>query len=127
MIHPLILALAQRPGLILEHVCAYADLASAQVLDWGQSLRQRALMALGALLLTLLALGLAGAAGLMLAVIPWEAMPYPWLLVAIPALPLLLGALLTWRLYRMRRPDAFTELREQAAIDLATLHLLDLE
>lgn len=127
MIHPALLDLARHPGLALEHASAYAELASVEAQDWGGHLQRRALMALGALLLLVVALALAGAAGLMVAVTPVAAMPYPWLLWVVPALPLLPGAWLAWRLHRQPLPPPFAALREQAAIDLATLRLLDRE
>jgi len=127
MIHPLLLDLARHPGLALEHASAYAELASVEAQAWSRQLAQRALMALGALLLLALALGLAGVAGLLLASTPLAAMPHPWLLWAVPALPLALSAVLAWRLRRSPLSAAFAALREQAAIDLATLRLLDQE
>ncbi|MGM9428105.1 hypothetical protein [Hydrogenophaga sp. MI9] len=127
MIHPVLLDLARHPGLALEHASAYAELASVEAQDWSGRLQRRALMAAGALLLLIVALGLAGAAGLMVATTPLSAMPYPWLLWAIPALPLVPGAWLAWRLRRTTLPPPFAALREQAAIDLATLRLLERE
>jgi uncharacterized membrane protein YqjE len=112
------MALARQPGLVLEHADAYVDLASAE-LDAGLNS--------AAALLAVLALGLAGAAGLAVAVVPLGAMPMPWLLAVIPAVPLLLAALLAWRARRLEKSPPFAALRQQMAQDLATLRILDEE
>ena len=50
-----------------------------------------------------------------------------WLLVVIPAVPLLLAALLAWRAHRLEKSPPFAALRQQMAQDLATLRILDEE
>lgn len=127
MIHPAFMALARQPGLVLEHADAYVDLASAELDEWGTQWKHRAGLNSAAALLAVLALGLAGAAGLAVAVVPLGAMPMPWLLVVIPAVPLLLAALLAWRARRLEKSPPFAALRQQMAQDLATLRILDEE
>jgi cytochrome c-type biogenesis protein CcmH/NrfF len=78
-------------------------------------------------LLTLLGLMLAGVAGLLAAALPWQTMPMPWLLWALPPVPLALAVLLAWRIRQQDLGSAFSSLREQMAQDLATLKLLDEE
>lgn len=121
------MALARQPGLVLAHADAYVDLASAELDEWGAQWKHRAGLTTAATLLAVLALGLAGVAGIAMAVVPLEAMPMPWLLVAIPALPLLLAALLAWRAHRLEKSPPFAALRQQMAQDLATLRILDEE
>ena len=74
-----------------------------------------------------LGLGLAGAAGLLAAALPLADMPQPWLLVAIPLVPLLASAALAWRLRQHPSRAAFAALRLQVAQDIATLKILDEE
>lgn len=125
MIHPVFISIAKQPGLFLEHVDAYAELASAEADEWGQRWKQRAVLSAAAAVAFALGLALAGAAGLIVAAIPLQAMPMPWLLLAIPATPLLVGCALVWRVRSLARPVAFEALRQQVAQDLATLKILD--
>ncbi len=127
MIHPVFITMAKNPGLFLEHASAYADLASAEVDSLTGGLKQRTTLAAASVLLALLGLGLAGAAGLLAAALPLAAMPHPWLLWAIPVVPLLLSAALAWRLRQLRARAAFETLRQQVAQDIATLKILDQE
>jgi uncharacterized membrane protein YqjE len=125
VIHPLFITMAKEPGLFLEHADAYADLAVAELACWRSRLQQRAMLAAVAALFALLGLGLAGVAGLIAAAIPWQAMPMPWVLWALPLALLLLAAFLGWRVRQLGDDAAFTTLREQVAQDLATLKILD--
>ncbi len=125
MIHPLFITMAKEPGLFLEHANAYAELAVAELACWRNRLQQRALLAAAAALFALLGLGLAGVAGLIAAAIPWQSMPVPWVLWALPLALLLLAAFLGWRVRQLGDDAAFTSLREQVAQDLATLKILD--
>ena len=125
MIHPLFIAMAKKPGLFLEHADAYADLAVAELACWRNRLQQRALLAAAGALFALLGLALAGVAGLIAAAIPWQSMPAPWVLWALPLALLLLAAFLGWRVRQLGDDAAFASLREQVAQDLATLKILD--
>jgi uncharacterized membrane protein YqjE len=125
VIHPLFITMAKEPGLFLEHADAYADLAVAELAGWRNRLQQRAMLAAAAALLALLGLGLAGVAGLIAAAIPWQSMPMPWVLWALPLALLLLAAFLGWRVQQLGDDGAFKSLREQVAQDLATLKILD--
>jgi uncharacterized membrane protein YqjE len=119
------MAVARQPGLVAEHAGAYAQLASAELDEWGEQWKSRASLGTAAALLAYLALALAGAAGLALAVVPVQAMPMPWLLAVIPAVPMLLAGALAWRIRCMEQAPAFAALRQQLAQDLATLRILD--
>lgn len=127
MIHPLFITMAKEPGLFLEHADAYADLAVAELTSWRSQLQQRAMFAAAAALFALLGLGLAGVAGLLAAALPWQTMPLPWVLWALPLALLLLAAFLARRAQQLGNDTAFSTLRGQIAQDLATLKLLDEE
>ena len=127
MIHPVFITMAKNPGLFMEHASAYADLASAEVDTLTGGLKRRTALTVISVLLAMLGLGLAGAAGLLLAALPLAAMPRPWLLWAIPLMPLLLSALLALRLRQLKSRAAFAVLRQQLALDIATLKILDEE
>lgn len=121
------MALARQPGLVLKHADAYVDLASAELDEWGAQWKHRATLTVAVVVLAVLGLGLAGVAGIAVAVVPLAAMPMPWLLVVIPAVPLMLAALLAWMTHRLERSAPFATLRQQMAQDLATLRILDEE
>lgn len=127
MIHPLFITMAKEPGLFLEHADAYTDLAVAELACWRSRLQQRATLTVAAAVLALLGLGLGGVAGLLAAALPLQTMPMPWVLWALPMAPLLLAAILGWRVRQLDDGATFTTLREQVAQDLATLKLLDEE
>lgn len=127
MIHPAFIAAARHPGLMLDHASAYADLASAELDEWRLQWQRRASLGAAAALLAYLSLALLGGAGLALAVVPLASMPLPWLLIAVPAVPLLLAMVLAWRVRRLAPPPPFAELRQQLAQDMATLRILESE
>lgn len=127
MIHPAFIAIAKQPGLLLEHANAYADLASAELDEWGQRYKRRALFNTAAVILVSIGLLLGGVALLLLAAIPGSDMPMPWLLGVVPGLPLLIGAGLALTAARLDRAPPFVELRQQLAQDLATLKILEEE
>ena len=127
MIHPAFIAFAKRPSLLLEHADAYTDLASAELDELVMRVKLRAMVATAAAVMVVLALFLGGTAGLLVAAIPLQDMPKPWLLWAIPLLVLLVGASLAWVARSMEKATPFATLRQQMAQDLATLKILDEE
>jgi cytochrome bd-type quinol oxidase subunit 2 len=127
LIHPAFIALAKKPGLLLEHADAYSDLASAELDEWAARWKRQAVIGVAAAVLLALGLLLAGTAGLFVAAIPLHNMPLPWLLWAIPGVPLVIGLGLAWAALATEKPAPFTALRQQVAQDLATLKLLDEE
>jgi len=121
MIHPLFTTLATRPQLLVEHLGAYAELAAVEASETAVLLRQRIVLGLLLGIGALLGLLLTGVALLLLAIVPLPQMPLPWLLIAVPAVPLVL-ALACW--LRMRGQSfavPFELLRSQLAQDSALL------
>ncbi len=127
MIHPLFISMAKQPALFLEHADAYTDLAVAELACWRSRLQQRAILTAAAVLLALIGVGLAGVAGLLAGALPWQTMPMPWLLWAIPLAPLVIAGVLAWRIARLEDGATFATLRDQVAQDLATIKILDEE
>lgn len=119
MFHPLIKMLVSRPEMLAEHVGAYAELAAAEASQAVDQARNKVIVGAAAGVLALVGLVLAGVAALLCAALPLTAMPAPWLLVVVPALPLataIVAAL--WLRSRPARPS-FALLREQLAQDSA--------
>ena len=121
MVHPMLRLLATQPELLAEHVAAYAELASAEAAEASAALKRRALLGVLAALLALLGLIFAGVAALLLGAMPLANMPLPWLLLLVPAVPLVAAA--GWALALRPQPSArsFAHLREQVAADTALL------
>ncbi len=122
MFHPLIRLIATKPHLVAQHLGGYADLAAAQAADAAQALQRRLLLGAGLAACLLVGAGMAGMALLLVAALPLEQMPAPWLLLVVPAVPLLGAAMLGWRLKSSPGVWSLSELRSQF---LADMQLLD--
>lgn len=118
MIPAFLARLGGRPELLAEHAGAYVELAAAEADVLARGLGRRALLLAAAGGCALLFLMLAGVAALLAAALPPAAMPAPWLLLVVPALPLLVALACTAALQRQATTQAFPHLREQLAADL---------
>lgn len=121
MIHPLLRLAATRPELLAEHAQGYAELVGAELACTLRTLRRRTVYA--SLGLALLGIGatLGGVAVLLWAVTPPGDLQSPWAMVAVPALPLVVGA---WCLMQARAGvlgEGLDTVREQLAADMALL------
>lgn len=121
VIHPIFTTLATQPGLLLEHMGAYAGLAAAETELYATSLKRRAMWAAVAVLLLLLGLSAAVMACLFAAAIDWRLMPAPWGLVAVPALLLAAAAGCAQAASRLDRGQQFEQLKQQLATDMQLL------
>ena len=124
MIHPLFITLAQHPTLFTEHADAYADLARAEWQGVTGQLKSRALTWVVTAVLGLVGLLLLGTSLLLWAAVPLASMPMPWLLWAVPAVPLVGAGVFAGVAATRSPPPAFEALRAQWAQDLATLKIL---
>jgi uncharacterized membrane protein YqjE len=113
--------LATRPQWLAEHAEAYGELAAAELSDAAAHGLRSLLLAAVALCALGVALTLAGMAAMLWAVTPLVPPASFWLLIATPALPLLvaLACLLARRL--AQRDDLFAVLVQQLRADLALL------
>lgn len=118
MIHPLFSTLAVEPGLVLDHLEAYADLALAEATEWGKTWRTRLLLKGAIIVCVCLGALLAAMAGLLAAAIAWRSMPLPWALVTIPAIPWLIALVCMGRLVTLKPGAPFALLREQVSTDM---------
>lgn len=118
---PLLRMLAQRPELLLEHARAYAELLASQSGQAYAGWQRRAVLGAAALALIVLALGLAGVALMLVAMLPAAAEASRWVLVAVPLLPLLAGLACLAAARARAQADSFAALRDQLQADLAML------
>lgn len=118
---PLLRMLARRPELLVEHARAYAELLTSQSCQAFAVWQAQAVLGIAAIGLIVLSAGLAGAALMLVAMLPVAPDQSRWVLVVVPLLPLLAG-LGCWGAARTRaQRDGFAELREQVQADLAML------
>jgi hypothetical protein len=121
MIHPVFRLVAAQPQWLAVHAAAYAGLVSEELALSGAGLRRRLVLQLAGAACLLLAATLAGVALLLWAALPEAGLRQPWLLVLIPALPLMAGL---WVLQLSRSQsthDPLARLRLQLSEDAALL------
>jgi hypothetical protein len=120
MIHPLLRLIATQPQLLADHAEAYAGLVSDDLSKTASVWKWRVVYYVVALALVAVGIVLAGVALMFWAVTPPPNMQAPWALIAGPAVPLLI-ALVCVLLARRKSIDAFADLKQQAAADMAML------
>lgn len=117
LIHPLLKKLATEPSMFVEHASAYASLATLEAVEAGLAWRRRAVAWLVCGLLAMLALAFSGLAVMLVAALPWQGMPAPWVLVGLPVALWALSGVLWWIGSRPPQAQAFMHLRQQWAAD----------
>lgn len=121
MIHPLVRLLVTRPDMLADHVGAYAELASAEAREAAAMLRARAIFMAAAAAFATLGLVLGGVALLLVAALPLQAMPAPWVLAALPLGLLAVAGACLLALRQKPIANSFALLRQQMAQDAALL------
>lgn len=116
--HPLFRLAATEPALLADHLQAYGELVSGEALDALGRWRRAALLQLAALASAAVGVTLAGVALMLWAV---GTVAVPWLLLAVPALPLALAIACHAAARGAWAQPGSTVLREQWAADLALL------
>lgn len=117
--HPIYIALLERPDLLARHLLAYGDLIGLEARILGRALRLRACAVVLAGMAATLAL-VWGGIGLMLALLLDRQHPVLWL---VPGLALLLAALAAAIALRPLPSDLLGELKAQLQSDLQVLQL----
>jgi len=110
-----------QPHLLADHVEAYAELVASEVGTVAGRWKSRVFLLLvgyGSLAVAVLL----GAIALMLwAVVPTDSMNQPWVLVAVPLVPAVVGIGAAMRASGAVTEDPFSTLRRQWAADVAML------
>ncbi|WP_342133645.1 hypothetical protein [Hydrogenophaga sp. OTU3427] len=121
MVRVLVQLLAAHPAWLLAHAQGYADLALEQATLTSATWQRRVLLQLAALGCALLGAGLAGVAAMLWAIAPQATGERLWVLLATPALPLVL-ALVLWLAARgLARPAGLAMIKLQWQTDMALL------
>lgn len=122
MIHPFFTKLVTQPGLFAEHVAAYAELATAEVRQFGSIWQTRAILAAITATAMVIAIVLTSIAGMFAAAIAWQGMPAAWVLIAVPALFWLIALGCGIYAWRLKVTPMFSLVREQVAVDIDLLN-----
>jgi len=125
VIHPFYSTLLTQPGLLVEHLDAYVDLAKAEADSWGSALTSRWILRIVVAICAMLAMVLAAIAAMLAGAIDGASMPHAWVLLAVPAVPALVALGAWWRLRSLASAPAFAMLRAQLATDLAIMKSAD--
>ncbi len=121
MLHPLLHLIATKPQLLGEHMEAYAELVGVEVGKTTKLWKARAQLYAVALFLLIVGILFAGVALMLWALMPATEMNLPWLLPAVPLVPLLAGSVCALRARAKPMYSGFGILKTQVSADLAML------
>lgn len=118
MLHPIFSTVLGHPGLIADHLANYVSLVRQESAEAGRGLMARLIAGVLAVATAVLALGLIGVA-VLLGVLHGS---FHWVLVAVPAVAVVIAAICTWIATRPSPNYGFDDLRAQLAADVDALH-----
>jgi uncharacterized membrane protein YqjE len=121
MLHPVFRLAAAQPQLLAEHAAGYAELLAEEIALSGTHFKQRIALQMMGMVCLAIALILGGVALIVWAALPEQSLRLPWVLIATPFTPAVLGGLALWRANSLCAPPAFTALRAQLAADAELL------
>jgi uncharacterized membrane protein YqjE len=117
MLHPIFSTVLGHPDLVAEHLANYAALVRQESAQAGRGLVARIVAGVLAAASVMLALGLIGVA-VLLGVLHGS---FHWVLVAVPAVAVVIAALCGWYATRPSPSYGFDDLRSQLEADLQAL------
>lgn len=117
MIHPVFRLVAAEPQMVADHLGNYAELLGDELRAFGSGWTRRVLLQLAALGLAVVAVALAGVSAIAWASTAIGALHAPWVLVAVPLLPLLAAAICLSVARSGAPAEGFAALRRQLAED----------
>ena len=117
MLHPIFSTVLGHPDLVAEHLANYAALVRQESSEAGRGLVARIVAGVLAAASVMLALGLIGVA-VLLGVLHGS---FHWVLVAVPAVAVVIAAVCGWYATRPSQSYGFDDLRTQLEADLQAL------
>lgn len=117
MLHPIFSTVLGHPDLVAEHLANYAALVRQESVEAGRGLVARIVAGVLAAASVMLALGLIGVA-VLLGVLHGS---FHWVLVAVPAVAVVIAAVCGWYATRPSQSYGFDDLRTQLEADLQAL------
>ncbi len=121
MLHPVLHLIATKPQLLGEHMEAYAELVGIEVGKTTKLWKSRAQLYAVALFLLIVGILFAGMALMFWALMPLAGMNLPWLLPAVPLVPLVAGSFCVLKARGKPTYPGFGTLKAQLSADLAML------
>jgi hypothetical protein len=121
MFYTLLRLLVNQPDLLAEHAAAYAELVSTEIDTVSALWKRRLMLNVVALACFAVAVVLAGVALMLWAVVPVEHIRAPWVLIAVPLLPLAGAAWCLLQAQSLDQGSAFDNVRLQLQADLMML------
>lgn len=119
--HPLLRLLASEPQILGDHVSAYAEMVGDEVRKTGSAVGRRVALYGVAAVLFLVGLIFVGTALMLWAAIPAGDIHAPWLLVVVPLVPLIAGAVCFFSARKNPVESAFDKVKAQVNADMAML------
>lgn len=119
MLHPIFSTVLGHPELVADHIANYAALIREESAVASRTLVSRLIAGVLAAVSAMLALGLIGVA-VMLGVLHGS---FHWVLVAVPAVAVVIAAVSGWVAARPTVSNAFEDVRAQLDADVRALHL----
>lgn len=117
MLHPIFSTVLGHPELVAEHLANYAALVRQESAQAGRGIAARIVAGVLAVASATLALGLIGVA-VLLGVMHGS---FHWVLVAVPAVAVVIALICTWYATRPAPSYGFDDLRKQLDADLQAL------
>ncbi|WP_395317106.1 hypothetical protein [Variovorax sp. UC74_104] len=117
MLHPIFSTVLGHPELVAEHLANYAALLRQESAQAGRGIAARIVAGVLAVASATLALGLIGVA-VLLGVMHGS---FHWVLVAVPAVAVVMALICTWYATRPTSSYSFDDLRSQLDADLQAL------
>ena len=117
MLHPLIATLIQRPDLVIDHACGYAELLSQEARAAGSQVLKRTVAGLLAVACGSICVALTG----MAVMLGFLLNQFHWSLIAVPAAALVLTIVAAIEARKPLPADYFPELKAQVDSDAQAL------
>jgi hypothetical protein len=122
MIHPLLRLLATQPQLLAEHVEAYAQMVGDEVGKTSTMWLRRMVLFVVAAAMAGIGVVMVGVALMLFGVQATSSMPYPWLLIVVPAAFLVAAAICVWIARSQPLHNGLNRVKQQLQADMAMLH-----
>ncbi len=121
MIHPLLRLAASQPHLLGDHVEAYAELVGSELRKSGEAWGRQAAFYAATGVLALVGLILTGTSLLLYAALPDSSLQLPWLMIVVPAVPVVAAVACFFAARTKRAESGFETVRKQLNEDMAVL------
>jgi uncharacterized membrane protein YqjE len=120
MIHPLFRLIAAEPQMVADHLGGYCALLGDELRSMSTHWARRLVLQIASVMLLTLALGLAGVAVMLWALMP-SAVQVAWVLIVVPLVPVMAALLCHWAARSATTLASFSAMRRQLDADVQML------